>query len=109
MKVFQSIRYTLGEIGIYPLQSFEKNNNFNPKNVAIFACLFVSSVSSVIHFCYKCESLFEYLESMYTVATAIVHCLLIPILVWNKSKTFKLFDNFDCYIEKREFRELFSI
>lgn len=108
MKVFQTFRKSLGDIGIHLLHSADNFNRLNSKNVFIFAFICISLVSSIMKLLYECETIFDYSESIFTIASTTVAFLFFPILWWKAPKVFKLFDNLDRFIEKREFCKLNS-
>lgn len=108
MKVFRTFRNSLGDIGIHLLHSADNFNRLNSKNLFIFAFICISLVSSIMKLLYECETIFDYSESIFTIASTTAAFLIFPIFWWKASKIFKLFDNLDRYIEKREFCKLNS-
>lgn len=107
MKVFRTFRKSLEDIGLH-LHSVDNFNGFNSKNVAFFAFLCISLVSLIIKLLYECETIFDYSLSIFAIASTTVAFLFFPILWWKTSNIFNLFNNLDCYIEKREFCTLNS-
>lgn len=95
-------------LGVYPLHSVDNSNRFTSKNVAVFTIFFVAFVLSTMKLLYDCTTMVEYSESIYQVTSMVVAFLFNSIIVWKTSNIFNLFNNLDCYIEKREFCELYS-
>lgn len=103
MKLFKTVRVSFRRLGIYPPKFTNEFDCPNSRNVILIIIMNTSLVSSIMYFFYECKTMMDYTSSVYSVATAIAFSIWLAILVWKSSNTFKLIQNFEKFIGKREF------
>lgn len=95
MNAFQSTHELFGTLGIYQFR-------FNWKILLIFVLLSQYSISLMAFFLFKANTLSEFTDSYYAVATTTLLFYTLIALFREKMNIFQLYDDFENVIEKRE-------
>lgn len=100
MKIFQLICNLSKPLGICEA--------FNSKVVLAFLFLAYDAVFSSAFFLFKAVTLNEFIESFYISVTTLAYLSYFITLLWKKSNILKFIDDFENFIAKRKYWNLFE-
>lgn len=100
LKLFQTARRLLQNIGIYPQSQSKQINPFNSKNLAFVFCLIIGFFGVFGYFIFQAKTKIEFNISFYAICTMLTVIAVLIINILKAANIFSLMGKADEFIER---------
>lgn len=106
MKIFHSIQTYYGLLGVNLCQAFQEVK-FDLKKYGIILLMVICFSSSAAYFMFEATSFRQYAECFYAFVTMLTNLFNLIIIILKMPQIFKLINDFERAIQRREFNQPF--